>query len=818
MLKRFKDFTRLAAEVRLLQENDAELLFSFDVFDTLIHRRVAPNAIIEAVGREVCDQLRQRNCANFPDIFISRSDAYLEAAAKLVGRDLDTDAHLDDLALPWVRKLAGGAFDGDEELAAFFIEREIALEIGSIFPNLIMRKLLQDLKQAGARVVLISDMYLGVKYVERILSAHGFEGLYEQIFVSADVGKLKRTGRLFEHVIEEMKVKPDRIVHSGDNLISDGIKAHLAGINALVIRDRVMAKRYDRLEYDYVRQKSDRSWKGVCAAAFAQAAPGVVGSPEEAYGLRVLGPIIVPFVQMVAERCKMYGIQHAYFLAREGLILKRIFQEIAPLTFNSDVQPNAQYLGVSRLSTFVAAMDENHYGLREIASALANTGHLSLRNLFQPLHIEPEKLTAIAHDAGISDIDAALPSNFLSWPPLAACLRHPDFKMIVKERASQGRAGLIGYLNDMGFFDFDRVAVVDVGWGAQIQENIAVAIEGLQDHPQIMGMYLGLNNVAHIRKTDQSWVDWALCDQGHAEWFGWAALEFVFLFEVMTRAPHGTVIGYEKCGERFEPLTKDDTVESRKIELQTDPVIANVQKGILEYSKRYAIAARIFDIQSTDAMPYARSMVARAVRFPTREEASWISRIKNVSDLGSSEIVSLSGTQLPVLRPRVARRMLATSFWPYALIRSRLGTLGQMMVAVARGWRQLPSSDQLLAPWIVWHVPSTRRSGCVPKAGLTIDNTLESRGLENMELMRNLGRKQALLVHLHERTEPLSFIEMLRLNLTYRILRVIARLKKRHVPTASCISIRGLIMRENHWNRYVKFSRSIYRRIKKFFG
>ncbi|APX69370.1 hypothetical protein BKD03_08160 [Brucella sp. 09RB8471] len=107
MLKRFKDFTRLAAEVRLLQENDAELLFSFDVFDTLIHRRVAPNAIIEAVGREVCDQLRQRNCANFPDIFISRSDAYLEAAAKLVGRDLDTDAHLDDLALPWVRKLAG---------------------------------------------------------------------------------------------------------------------------------------------------------------------------------------------------------------------------------------------------------------------------------------------------------------------------------------------------------------------------------------------------------------------------------------------------------------------------------------------------------------------------------------------------------------------------------------------------------------------------------------------------------------------------------------------------------------------------------------
>lgn len=818
MLKKFKDFKKLAAEIRRLRARDPHLLFSFDVFDTIIHRRAAPNAIIEAAGRELCEALRKKGVASFPDVLAARSEAYLEAAAKLVERGLDTDAHLDDLALPWVRRLAGGAFDGDEAMAASFIRREIDLEIQSIFPNPVMLKLLADLKESGARVVLTSDMYLGEKYVIEILSAHGFDGLYEQIFVSADTGKLKRTGRMFQHVMDATNVEAGKIVHAGDNLISDGVMAQRAGFRAIVIRDRVLAGRFDRLEYDYTRQKSDRAWKGVCAAAYAQAAPGVVGSPQEAYGLKVLGPILVPFAHAIAARCKDYGIKNAYFLAREGLLLKQLFEALAPLVLADGEKVNAHYLGVSRLSTFVAAMDGKHYGLREIASALANTGHFSLRNLVQPLRIPEETLMSIARSAGIADIDAALPPCFMGWPPLAACLRHPDFLEILRNRTIKGKESLIGYLRDMDFFDTDRVAVVDVGWGAQIQENLAVALENLADRPQIMGLYLGLNQVAHIRKTELSWVDWILCDQGHAEWYGWAALEFVFLFEVMTRAPHGTIVGYSEQDGHFQPDTKSDTDPSRLVEIKTDPAIASVQRGILEYAQRYAMAARIFDIQAIDAMPYARTTVARAVRFPTREEATWISRIRNVSDLGSSEIVSLSEGKLPLLRPQRALHMLARSFWPYALVRSRLGVVGQAAVAVIRGLRLLPPAHHPLAPWVVWHAPLDRRTKVLPKEPALVANALEDLGIAGMRSMLESGRREGQIVPLHELTAPLRIGEMVPLYFSYRLLRVAARLKKRHIPAASCVSLRGLVMRENHWSRLIKLFRAAKRRLKRAFG
>jgi len=84
--------------------------------------------------------------------------------------------------------------------------------------------------------------------------------------------------------------------------------------------------------------------------------------------------------------------------------------------------------------------------------------------------------------------------------------------------------------------------------------------------------------------------------------------------------------------------------------------------------------------------------------------------------------------------------------------------------------------------------------------------------------MLEKGRRQGKIVQLHELTAPLRAGDMLPLYLSYRMLRIVARLKKRHIPSASCISLRGLIMRENHWNRVVKIARAARRRLNKLLG
>lgn len=810
-----ENFRSLSREIIRVVSREKNIILSFDVFDTLIHRRIAPDAIIEAVGREILERLQAGNITPVCSWLDARHQAYAQVAEKFVEQGLDMDAHLDDMVLPWLRCLAGGSFEGDAEMACDFIAREIMFEKWAVYPNPYMLRLLHALKARGVRVVLTSDMYLGEKYVAQLLDQCGYKGLYDRLFVSCDSGTLKRTGQMFAHVAKALRVPPGSILHVGDNLLSDGVMAIRSGMRSFVIRDRVMCARYDSLEYDFQRQKTDPAWKGTCAAAFAQAPLRAIGSPEEGFGLSVMGPVLVPFIHAVAERCKAEGVRKIFFVSREGLILKTIYDEIATLVFGQDA-PEAVYFGASRLTTFLAAIQGDSYGLREMASAFSNTGHYSLRNLVQPLQIEEALLKDIAAKAGIADIDCPLPPHFMTWPPMAAFLRDKRFCAIVKERSEAARAGLWGYLEEIDFFQGGRVAFVDVGWGAQIQENLSIAVEGHPKCPQIRGIYLGLNATAHVRKTPNNWMEWVLCDAGHPEYFGQAALEFVFLFEVMTRAPHGTIIGYGDRNTHFAPICKRNDTDSRRTERLDEPQIGAVQQGVHAYARHYARVAKLLNIQANDALPYARSMVARIVRFPSVTEADWLMKLRNISDLGSAETITLGSPALSLRHPRQMVQTLRRAFWPYGMVGATLGKAGQAAVAFKKGKQALPSTQTPLVPWIVWHkeAPSPAHQESAGARAVRVYD-FEKQGRAAMVDMGGAGRKACVAVDLHKATRPLRGRDMLASHLVYLALRRWAVRHDRHVPTLSGISLRGLFVRDYGSYRTYNFLRKAVRCAKK---
>ena len=794
---------------------------SFDVFDTLIHRRAHPEAVVWAVAR----WLQARLKALGHSIVVAPLDARNRAYAQLIGKKaelgLDLDISLDELVLPWVRECVGKEFEGDVSLAEQLAMTECEYEQKTTFCNSDILSLVKKLKGRGIRLIYTSDMYLGARYIDRILDACGYKGLFEAAYVSGDFALLKRTGRLFDAVLEREGLQPDRLFHVGDNFISDGERPAERGITAFICDYKKMVHRQLRMQYDYQRMKVDSSWMGVVAAQYSEAALGEIGAPEEAYGRRVLGPIFMSFVHRLAERCLEEGIKNVYFVAREGYLLKQLFEQIAPIIFGDTFkQPQAHYLSISRLTTFMAST--KNFSLREITASLNNTSHYSVRTLLAPLKLEDSFLLSLGQRCGIADIDATLPPFFKEWPPFHRLLEDPLLNDEIQKRSSVVHGNLQLYLEQQGFFSESRVAIVDVGWSGQIQDNLYKAIMERPDCPQIFGLYLGTTLTAHWRKTPHSWMEWTHGDYSHMDWFGRSAFEFVQGLEAVVRSPHGTTIGYTDTGRSVEPVYKAETESSRQTEAKDDPMIALFQNGMREFAASYAQAAKMFGFTATDTLPYARMMLNRMVRFPSPEEAKWFLKINNVSDLGSSDVFALGQQHaVSVLKPKTLLRALRQSFWRYGVVSIGRSSLSQSILAALISIRMIPKVRQNLCEGIVFNAPAPaieRRTDA--KAGSEARSEARVSQFESIETLQktslDLGRKQARILALHTATSPLGLREALTIHLAYRLVRIGCRITGRHMPYSDALSVKGFIMRAltrcellGRAVRYLRQSRSV---------
>ena len=633
-VQRFTSFGKAITSLRAMTPGLPYTTLSFDVFDTLIFRRCHPQAIVEGVGRWLTQECRSAGIRMRSDAMTCRERAYRKVTGVKMAQGLDPDCSLTELCRAWVEEMTAGQHEQHPNLAHLLEAYEVGLEKTACFANAPFIELLRDLKAKGFRLIFISDMYLG-HHVGKILDACGFAGIFDRGYVSGDLARLKRTGSLFTYALESEGIPASLMLHIGDNPNNDGVRAVQQAISAYVIRDRAELRRYHALEFDWQYVKRNPDYAGVVAAAFATSDIGDCGSFAESVGIRLLGPIYTTFLHGVAGKCAKECLSNLFFVAREGSILKDMFLELAPLAYRNCGLPNTSYIGVSRRTSLLYSM--NDLGIREISKIRMNTAHHSLRNVMAVLRVPEDTLKAAAASCGIEDIDAAMPPYYLQWGPFHEVMRQPTVRLHIESLVGRSRRLIDKYLEQRGLFRQHRAAIVDVGWNAQIQENLYFGMLDRTDRPQLFGFYLGTLLRAHWTNRAHNSVNRMLVDETDACWYSHAAFEFVQVLEACVRAPHGTVVDYtESADGEVVPLFKPDSDRSRQAELRDEVTIARLQTGMRSYAARYRQAVEIFGFNDRQMLPYARQMVDRLVRFPKRDEALLFLPMNNVSDLGST--------------------------------------------------------------------------------------------------------------------------------------------------------------------------------------
>jgi len=617
-------------------------LVSFDVFDTLIQRCIWPPEKSKVpAAREVCRLLAEKGLqVSIEESLDTRLRIEQRLGQSLVAKGKDWDCPIVEVCQGWLQHYLG------REVASPHVERIVEAEIKgekhSVHPVEGMLGAVKKARQVGKRVVCVSDMYLTQKHIMLLLTQCGYAGLIDCCYVSSEYGLRKRTGRLFRQVLAEEATPASRWVHFGDNFGDDYLRPKQLGARAYHFMPEEQKTKRDRFSRLERLSRIKPLWSGASLVemhGLRQAPRRFAELPYE-IGFWLLGPVLANFVHRVIERVNHEDIELVLFPAREGFVLQDLFQKFAPYALGNKAVMT-RYCFLTRSTTFGASAD--HLGLREVLRCFLATQKPCARTMLTRLGADVEAFQDLARQCGLGSIDRKLRSPFHSRAFLRF-IYHPEFRRLLKENHRKYKSLLDNYLEQEGFWQARRVALVDVGWQGTVQDALTCAFGERHDWPRLFGLYMGFVGNLPFLQTPVSTYEGILYHRGK-EPHGSSAFErFVQLFEFSTRAPHPTSVSLRKDINtgRIVPVLKNENEASRLSEVRDRTLLTSLQAGIFDYADVYAKTIPSMDKPPEYYSPYLIQVINRFIRFPRADEAKVFSHFRNIEDFGADHILRLS--------------------------------------------------------------------------------------------------------------------------------------------------------------------------------
>lgn len=475
------DLAKTATHLEVIREDELALIeaeiaradvVSFDVFDTIITRRVAHHpAVFELVGAEVRDAFAREgiDLQRFGGYAGLRQQAGVAAKerADLAGHEEMTFASIFEA----MRRLSGVSAEG----AARAREAELAVERRIHQVRKAGLRLVQHARSLGKRIVFVSDMYLEPKFVTELLEETGV-GKPDRLYMSSEHRVLKKTGNLFQ-LVRKSEGPQRAFLHIGDNHYSDVVMAEKAGFRAAFLpgsSDRYLASATGRQLWsraDLSAGLGASILHGVVSRKFYDEQPDTVdswcgGSPYR-LGYEAAGPIFLAFVHWILESARRDGVERLYFLARDGFLVKEIYDLVT--AGRSDV-PESHYLLASRRAYSTAAIRSEQDLFDSLSMRFSATelrDFLAHRFGVDEAEIVPGSL----EKAGFHSLRDVVDSKKRDHLERLREFLSLNLEVILGKAATE-RGALLAYFEQEGLTRPGRRYVVDIGHNASLQESL----------------------------------------------------------------------------------------------------------------------------------------------------------------------------------------------------------------------------------------------------------------------------------------------------------------------------------------------------------
>ncbi|MCP3887331.1 MAG: HAD hydrolase-like protein [Desulfobulbaceae bacterium] len=607
-------------------------VITFDLFDTLLIRRIHdPDLVKLPVARYIAALAEKAGrTISWQKVQSVRDRIEQRQRGETGQRFEDHEACYPVFMEETLRELFQECYDG--ALLQKVTDYELLMENSMLVPRHELVAWLRELSEAGKRVFIISDMYLPATHLEKLVEHGGFLDLVEGVVSSADSFLAKASGKGYQLVADRYGLEPASWLHVGDNAFSDGLRAEEFGIEPLIIHDPREDQRKSIVKRYYNYSDGKPFWRGRLLQQLMAPHEGENSKQDPLYveGYNFFGPLIGVFVQQIAELCKTNGITKVFFLSREGWTFKRYWEQAIPQLYPAGGTPEIEYLYVSRMA--LAGASCAYQGLTKTNADIAflPAGNRDFTDVCRIFSLDYNKFQSILENYELS-IDTCLSHIHDGYDPenrkkFEAMLGDSAFQQEVRTQTKDSNSALQRYLEDVGFFDHTKVAIVDIGWLGSIQRFLFEAIAHREDVPKCIGYLFGATRGIPYPTDDKNSVTGVMYDRDRFDLAGSTLFYARDIFEEACRAPYPTLNGYRLDGDGYELVFRTTEDEIGQAELQQDSYFAPLQQGIFDSAARFGIASALLGYSFDDYKPWVNYTLVNKLAFPQAKE---ISRIKN---------------------------------------------------------------------------------------------------------------------------------------------------------------------------------------------
>lgn len=323
-------------------------IITFDIFDTLITRKVLyPDDVMVNLEPKVKEKY------NVDDYFKMRKQAETNVR---INKNFEGDCTIYEIYEEFAN-----ITNISKESANEIMEMEIQAEIDCCIPRKETLELYNNLLKMNKTIILISDMYMTSKELERILTNCGYSG-YSKILVSSEIGKRKDNGTMWDYFLEEYKGQ--KTIHVGDNEEADIHKLLDRGKESCYLMKG--KKLFDISDYSNKKKFTHKEAMAMgkiineymfnSPFALSTSDEKAVINDEFKYGYCLLGPIILEYFKWLIKALNNKKQEVLLFSAREGYYLQRIYKHLMQKLNKPEIEN--YYFYVSRRAVSVAALKE----------------------------------------------------------------------------------------------------------------------------------------------------------------------------------------------------------------------------------------------------------------------------------------------------------------------------------------------------------------------------------------------------------------------------------------------------------------------------
>lgn len=442
-----------------------------DCFNTIILRKASPDDVLFFWGQEMNGAFPEVSAIDFYEMFKNGELEIARFRKILTG---EREYTLQDIFTEVLKKITFYNLIPAENLVGF-MEKAInayeKVETENQYANKSVVDKLLKYKNQGAKIYVVSDFYCPKNILKGWLLRLVPENLIDDIFISCELGKSKRTGKLYDEVVKILNIDKKSVLMIGDNMWSDNLSAKKRGIKTKWIFKPYKSK-----------SRTLKSFKHKLHI------PVEYKELFKEYGRRYnysnyAFPLYI-FTKRLAENLQRTGAKNVFFLAREGHFMKQLFDHYKSF-HNLDIKTH--YLEMARGSMMSASLrpikDENF-------DFILKARMIKPKSFLRSFSFTDEQVQEILDATKI--MPSVLYKNFSKSKAYRTLINSPVFQKHYNDLRESQKNAFQTYLDSFGVdYRTEGLHIVDVGWNGTMQNMFKRFFENNNEKVDITGYYVG---------------------------------------------------------------------------------------------------------------------------------------------------------------------------------------------------------------------------------------------------------------------------------------------------------------------------------------